>query len=35
MCRRHELVKVCIGRRALITRASIDAFVAAQVHRAP
>jgi excisionase family DNA binding protein len=34
MCRRGQLAKVCIGRRALITRASIDAFVAAQVRRA-
>lgn len=31
MCRRQELAKVCIGRRALITRESIDAFVAAHV----
>ncbi len=35
MCRRGELAKVCIGRRALITRASIDAFVAAQIHIQP
>lgn len=34
MCRRGELAKVCIGRRALITRASIDAFVAAHVQPA-
>ena len=30
MCRRSELAKVSIGRRTLITRASIDAYVSAQ-----
>ncbi len=31
MCRRGELARVHIGRRSLITRASIDAFVASRV----
>jgi len=32
MCGRSELTRVRIGRRSLITRASIDAFVDGQVH---
>jgi len=31
MCGRGELVRVHVGRRALITRESIDAFVASQI----
>jgi excisionase family DNA binding protein len=33
MCRRGDLTLVHIGRRALVTRASIDAFVNSQVQR--
>ena len=33
MCRRGDLERVHIGRRALITLASVDAFVESQVER--
>ena len=33
MCRRGDLELVHIGRRALITMASVDAFVESQVQR--
>ena len=33
MCGRGDLIRVRIGRRTLITMASIDAFIASQVER--